>query len=193
MSQYRSNSDEDLVRLLSRHDHAAFVEIYDRYAGLLYVHARGKLRCRETARDLVQELFTAFWKNRATLNLRGSLSAYLYTAVRYRVINAITRKNLEHAYLNAPEQLLHAPVENVQADHHLREQQLKRLIEAEIDQLPERMRQIFRMSRQEHLTHKEIATELKLSEATVKKQVNNALKVLRVKLRPLLSLLLGIM
>lgn len=187
MSQYRSYSDEALVHLVADDDHAAYMEIYDRYAGVLYVHARKKLNDREEAKDLIQELFTSFWKNRAKLQLQTQLSNYLYTAIRYRIINCITHKKLESTYLESQKDIFH--FESVQTDYLLREKELKRLISSEVDCLPKKMREIFRMSRQLNLTHKEIAQELDLSEATVKKQVNNALKVLRVKLRPLFSFL----
>lgn len=190
MSQYRSYSDEALVHLVADDDHAAYMEIYDRYAGVLYVHARKKLNDREEARDLIQELFTSFWKNRAKLQLQTQLSNYLYTAIRYRIINCITHKKLESAYLESQKDIF--PYESVQTDHLLREKELQRLISCEVDCLPKKMREIFRMSRQLNLTHKEIAQELDISEATVKKQVNNALKVLRVKLRPLFSFLLSL-
>lgn len=188
MSQYRSYSDEELVHLLVMDDDVAYLEIYDRYAGLLYTHARKKLHCREEAKDLVQELFTTFWKNREGLNVHTKLSNYLYTAVRYRVINHLARKNLQAQYANSREDW--PQYETRQTDYSIREQQLQKLIEKEVNALPKKMREIFLMSRQLHLSHKKIASELNLSESTVKKQVNNALKVLRVKLRPLLSFLL---
>jgi len=56
------------------------------------------------------------------------------------------------------------------------------MIEQEIDALPEKMREVFRLSRDNGLSHKEIANQLSLSEYTVSNQITSALKVLRVKL-----------
>jgi RNA polymerase sigma-70 factor (ECF subfamily) len=78
--------------------------------------------------------------------------------------------------------------DNTTADYLVREKELGQLIENEIVRLPEKMQEVFRMSRQSHLSHKEIAQGLGLSETTVKKHVNNALKVLRPKFGTLLSL-----
>jgi len=75
------------------------------------------------------------------------------------------------------------------ADYLLRERELKQLIEAEARCLPKKMREIFYMSRELHLTHKEIAARLDLSPATVKKQVNNALKILRIKLEAFFAII----
>jgi len=65
---------------------------------------------------------------------------------------------------------------------------LEVLIEKEIACLPSKMRQVFELSRKANLSHKQIATQLDLSEKTVKNQVNNALKVLKLKLGSLMFL-----
>ncbi len=67
-------------------------------------------------------------------------------------------------------------------DFLVRENQLKILIDKEIELLPKRTREIFKLSRRENLSHKEIGAKLLISEQTVKTTINNALKILRVKL-----------
>ncbi|SFC00343.1 RNA polymerase sigma-70 factor, ECF subfamily [Parapedobacter composti] len=186
MSSYKSYTDSELLSLVAANNHGAYTEIYNRYAALLYVHARRKLADREDARDIIQELFTAFWNNRASLDEEIELSKYLYAAVRYKIINHFARKKLKTAYLDTLRNT--AEIERAAPDHRVRETELKQLIEREVNLLPRKMREIFCMSRQQNLSHREIAEQLHISEATVKKQVNNALKVLRVKLGPLLSL-----
>jgi RNA polymerase sigma-70 factor (ECF subfamily) len=66
-------------------------------------------------------------------------------------------------------------------DHLLRNNQLQLLIEKEIGYMPSKMREVFELSRKQHLTHKEIAAQLDLSEKTVRNQVNNALRILRAR------------
>ncbi|MNY64348.1 RNA polymerase sigma factor [compost metagenome] len=75
-----------------------------------------------------------------------------------------------------------AEKDNCITDHLVREKELSALIEREILALPPKMREVFELSRKGNLTHKEIAVKLNISEKTVKKQVNNSLKVLRTKL-----------
>ncbi len=180
MFSYRSYTDKELACLLAKGDHSAFTEIYDRYAGILYVHARKKLTNRETARDLVQDLFASLWNRRATFSKDTQLSGYLYAAIRYKVINRIIReKRLTEFEATLVDRVAE---EQVLTDYLVREKELRQLIEAEASRLPKKMREIFYMSRELQLSHKEIAEQLNLSQATVKKQVNNALKVLRVKL-----------
>jgi RNA polymerase sigma factor (sigma-70 family) len=66
-------------------------------------------------------------------------------------------------------------------DHGIRVKLLKEFIEKEVSNLPPKMREIFELSRNEHLSHKEIAHKLEVSEKTVRNQINNALKILRGK------------
>jgi RNA polymerase sigma-70 factor (ECF subfamily) len=181
MSSFNEYSDNELVSLLKSDNHGAFTEIYNRYSESLYLHGYKKLRDREQARDIVQDIFTVLWNRRTEFELHALLSAYLFTAVRNRVIKVIAHKNVESNYFS----LLGSYLEEGQAatDHFVRIKDLEAHIENEIDALPEKMQAVFRRSRQSNLSHKEIAQELNLSESTVKKQVNNALKILRVKLK----------
>jgi RNA polymerase sigma-70 factor (family 1) len=173
-------SDNELLSQLREGDHHAYTEIYNRYSGVLYVHAYNKLRDREESKDILQELFTAIWNNRSELEIRTNLSGYLYTAIRNRVFKQLSRKQREEQYTESIQQSVNEG--HCVTDHLVRENQLAAIIEKEINALPAKMREIFLLSRKAQLSHKEIAEQLGLDESTVKKQVNNALKRLRAKL-----------
>ncbi|MEQ7801481.1 RNA polymerase sigma-70 factor [Pedobacter sp. ASV1-7] len=180
MHKYCGLSDVELSDLLKSGDHFAYSEIYTRYKGPLYIHAYNKLRNREEAKDLVQELFTVLWNKRDTLLLTDNLASYLYGAVRNRVFRIIGRKGIESSYITSIQDSVNKS--NCVTDHRVRENLLQKMIDREIDSLPPKMKEVFLMSRKENLSHKEIADKLGITEPTVKKQVNNALKTLRVKL-----------
>lgn len=177
---YNTLTDQELVVLLKNDDRAAFTEIYNRYHAALYIHVFNKLRLREESRDIVHDLFASFWNKRADLELKGILSAYLYVSVRYKVFDFIARRETESRYISSLKNFVEQ--DSYITDHLVREKEFQTMIDKEIDALPTRMREIFLLSRKQHLSHKEIADKLGLSEQTVKKQVNNSLKVLRTKL-----------
>lgn len=180
MPAYGSLSDLELMDLLKSSDGIAYTELYNRYSGALYVHAYNKLRNKEEAKDAVQELFTKLWSNREKLSLNSNVISYLYAAVRNNVFRIIERKGLQSSYITS---ILHfAEQKNSITDHLVREKMLSAMIEREIAALPAKMREVFLLSRKANLSHKEIGVQLNLSQATVKKQINNALKILRVKL-----------
>lgn len=177
---YFSYSDEELFSLLKDGDHDAFTEIYHRYSGILYAHTLKRLQDSEEAMDIVHELFTSLWQKREVIEITSYPSGYLYTSVRNRVINRIAHKDISSKYYDFKQNANQFITGST--DHLVREKQLSEIIEQEINFLPQRMREVFELSRFQQMSHKEIAVKLDISELTVKKQVNKALRILRVKL-----------
>lgn len=180
MLNYETISDNELAELLRSGDRAAFTEIYNRYKWLLHTHAYKWMQDREEAKDIIHELFAALWTKREQLSFPDNLSAYLYTAVRNRIFNVISHQKVASQYLSSLQSFIDE--EQAAADHLVREKQMTLLIEKEIAALPAKMRAVFELSRKEQLSHKEIAEQLTISEQTVRKHVQHALKILRIKL-----------
>ena len=179
MTLYTTLTDHELVAFLKDGDKTAFTEIYNRYKGLLYIHAYNRLRNQQEADDVVHELFASLWTKREDLFLKTHLSGYLYQAIRNRIIDVISHKKVASAYMISLQHFIDHS--EAVTDHLVRENELSALIEKEISALPAKMREVFELSRKANLSHKEIAGKLELSEMTVKKHVNNALKILRSK------------
>ncbi|TKC60222.1 RNA polymerase sigma-70 factor [Pedobacter hiemivivus] len=177
-------SDQELLLLLKVGDRAAYEQIYHRYKFVLHNHAWNKTRNREESQDIIQEIFTMLWAKRETLDVNTNLSGYLYTSLRNYILNQIVHKEVQNKYIASIQSFVDQ--ESVIADHLVRENQLKALIEKEIGALPPRMKEVFLLSRRENLSHKEIAELLGTTEQTVKKQMTNTLKVLRKKLGTLI-------
>ncbi|UOE47491.1 RNA polymerase sigma-70 factor [Mucilaginibacter sp. SMC90] len=180
MSVFRSLTDAELLTKLQQGDVGAFTEIHSRYYAVLYRHALQRLEDNNEVQDILQELFSYLWDNRETIRFNVSLPAYLYAAVRNRVINVYRRNKQRYNYFDS----LQSIIENktAEADQNIRLKQLTELIEAEVEKLPPQMRLVFEMSRKQYLSHQQIAEELDISVLTVRKQVQNSLKILKVKL-----------
>lgn len=189
MNSYNAFSDAELTVFLKQQDQKAYTAIYDRYWALLFRHAGKMLKDEEQAADLIQDLFTVMWTNAETLEINTSLSSYLYASLRNRILKLIRREKVQINYLTTlPD--FEKEGHNI-TDEALREKELQFQIEKEIAMLPPKMRKIFELSRKAHLSYKQIAEETSIAEGTVKKQVYNALKILRAKLGMLL--LMGLM
>lgn len=180
MSIYNESTDQELAALVTQGNRLAFAEVYDRYKGVLFVHAYKRLNNQEEAEDVIHDLFATLWNKRDELNINSQLSGYLYTSVRNRIFKMISRKKIESEYMASLDTTVDQS--NFITDHKVRESELARLIEKEIDALPSKMREIFILSRQHNLNHKQIAEKLGISEQTVSKQITNALKILRMRL-----------
>lgn len=181
MSELSTVTDQQLADLLKEGNQEAFMQIYRRYERLLFLHAYKKLQNPEEARDVVSELFTNLWAKHESLTLNISLSGYLYTSLRNRIINLIAHKGIESEYIKAIEKFT-AQKRYEATDEAVRYKELLSIIDQEIAKLPTKMRAIFEMSRMEQLSHKEIAKRMGLSETTIKKQVQNALKIIKPKI-----------
>jgi len=180
MIDYNQLTDQELTVLLNQGDRLAFAQIYDRYKFILHAHAVNKLRDREEARDVIQEVFTYLWSKHDVINVSGNLPGYLYGSVRHAILNKVTRKQVQEKYLDSLKAF--SSQDNILTDHRIRENQLREQIEKEIMMLPPRMREVFELSRKRHLSHREIAWKLEISEQTVSKQITNAIKILKLKL-----------
>lgn len=186
---YSAHTDQELITLLRKGDHNAFTEIYKRYWSVLYLHARHMLRQEDQARDVIQEVFAAMWNKHTQIELTISLNAYLYKAVRNTILNIIRHGKVKENYLADLGDFIDQ--ERVETDELVRYNDLKRLIEREILNMPPKMREIFEMSRKEGLSHAEIGARLGISDLTVKKQVSKAVTILRKKFKiPLATLII---
>jgi RNA polymerase sigma-70 factor (ECF subfamily) len=173
-------SDEELLKEYQAGNRQAFELIYNRYKGVLYIHAYKMLRDEDEAKDVVQELFIKLYSKASVICLRTTLSAYLYASIRNRILDIIAHKRIKTDYLASLEDFVQQGVYTT--DQLMREKELAFQIEKEVSLLPEKMRQIFEMSRNANLSHKEIATKLDISDKTVKKQISNALKLIKLRL-----------
>jgi len=167
-------TDERLIALIQENNLAAFERIYNKYWSKLYLSAYNILRDRQVSEDITQEVLVNLWMKRANLQLT-SLNAYLYTAVRYQVFNVIRSGKVRADLFNHLEELF----SNNGGEDILSQKDINRLLEQGVAELPEKCRQIFIMSRKEHLTTKEIAERLGIAPKTVENQLTVALNRLR--------------
>jgi len=188
MAQPQSLTDHELTVLLSEGDSTAYTILYERYFGVLYLHARKKIRDSEEARDAVQDTFISLWKNKLNIDASKGIAPYLYTSLRNRIIDFFAKQDINSRYISSFSEFDKETY--CTTDHLIREKQLIEIIDKEISGLPPRMKEIFGLSRKEHLSHKEIAEQLGLSEHTVRTQVKQALRLLRNRLGFLLYLYL---
>ncbi|HEX8021968.1 RNA polymerase sigma-70 factor [Mucilaginibacter sp.] len=180
MALYSKYSDDDLIALLRQDDISAFTAIHSRYYGMLYQHAYKRLSDRDAVKDILQELFIHLWDQRRSIELKGNLQSYLCLVVRNKVLNVFKHEKIKSNYISS---LINFE-ETCQSttDENLRNKELVALVKAEVSALPPKMRLIFELSRDSNLSHNEIAEKLEISSLTVRKQVNNSLKILRARL-----------
>jgi RNA polymerase sigma-70 factor (ECF subfamily) len=189
MLKYKEISNDELVSLLKASDHSAYTEIYNRYFQLIYIHAYKKLQDKEQAKDVVHDVFAYLWFKRERISQVNDLAAYLFTATRNKIFDLFAHEKVEQKHYDSL-QNFHTRNTTYPTDEQARERDFKAYIDKQIANLPPKMRQIFELSRKDQLSYKEIAERLETTENNVSKQVNNAVRILRTKLGPLLFFLL---
>lgn len=186
-------SDHELIAAMKSGEQAVLKEIIDRYWQQLLGVAINRLHVLEDAEECVQDVFYNLWKKRETIELKYSLATYLSVAVKYQVFNLLDKKFRRITTTNlSDETFVEAPG---YADDYLLEKELFIQLENTIRQLPEKCRIVYRLSREEGKTNKQIAVTLAISEKTVEAHLTKALKDIRTNLTlatlPIFILLMG--
>lgn len=179
MKTLKSLTDQDLFDALKNADRRAFTEIYNRYWALLFLHAKKMVKDDDEAMDIIQDTFVYLWNKADEITISSSLSGYLYSSVRHRVLNIINRGKLKEKYIDS---LMSFDDSDPDSSEDLIAKELEIRIEEAIHQLPKKMRTVFEMSRKTNLSHKLISEELNISENTIKKQINRAIKSIKTHL-----------
>ena len=181
----RSQSPADLVARIRGGDARAFEELFRREYPALCRFADRYVRDGPASEDLVQDLFASVWANRMRLDVRGSLRAYLFTAVRNRALNVRKHTLVEREWArdeSAPEvRALHRPPRR--PDDLLDEAERNARVRAALAQLPERCRLVLQLRWHEQLSHADIASIMGISIKGVEIQLSRGLRTLRDRFR----------
>lgn len=178
MTIHHTCSDNQLTELLVLGDRQAFHEIYLRYWKKLYQFAEKKIP-KEAAEEIVQDVFVNTWQRHTEPII--NLNYYLFSATKYGILNYFKKQLTESEYVKHQKHL-RITVENT-TDYDLMLQELQTAIQEALLQLPEKTQQVFRLSRFDFLPHKEIATQLNISEKSIEYHITQAIKTLREYLK----------
>jgi RNA polymerase sigma-70 factor (ECF subfamily) len=167
-----------LVVRLKQSDAAAFCLLYDHHKSKLYGYCFKFTRCGEAAKEIVHDVFVKLWEEREQLNADLNISAFLFTIAKHKLINHIKQgaRNAAHvqAQMRSSTEACSRTEQGIEYGNYLE------LASQAITRLPPQRQLIFTMSRQQELSHQEIALALGISKNTVKEQIAQALKFLRL-------------
>ena len=178
--RYDLLQDAQLLSRVVEHDEKAFHEIYVRYWKQVFLLAYKKVRNKEVAEELTQNLFVSLWSKRNENNIQ-SLQGWLFGSIKYGIINYYKSQLVHEKYLTfiqggireqelTPEQLMLL-------------KDLSETIEKGIHLLPKKTQRVFKLSRVENRSVKEISQALNISEKAVEYHITQSLKLLRIYLK----------
>lgn len=177
--------EKQLINKLIEGDYPAFEKIYNLYVNRVYYFALRYLKNNLEAEEMVQEVFTKLWENRQNLNPELSFSGYLLTITKNTIFNE-NRKKVNHlAYCDYVLNFLQKHVRDLERE--IISQDLLSKVNQTIDSLPPKRQEIFKLSRLNGLSHKEISKQLNISEKTIETHMRLAFKDIRRDIEPLLK------
>lgn len=164
-----------LLEQIKDSSQAAFEEFFNIYQPAVFRFLFRFTGDKDVAEDLTQDTFIKFWYMREKIDLVLSPTAYLFKIARNSAINNITRSRLNEDF-DVDQQSNGDPQMEYEFSFLMDD------FQKAINELPERCRAVFILSRYENLSYLEISQALDISLQTVKNQMNKAISVLRVKL-----------
>ena len=177
MSNLSTLNDKDLVAFLIDGSQKAFEELYVRYKGRLIYFCKRFLKDQIGAEDVVADIFTQIWETRATLDREQSFSGYVHKMAQNRILNKFRQFDVHSRF--AQYILMNEKDSTNQTEDTIIFDDYAKLLNELIESLSPRQREIFRLSRVEGLTYKEISDLLKISVDTVQEHASNALKKIK--------------
>ncbi|OBQ55575.1 RNA polymerase sigma-70 factor [Tamlana sp. s12] len=177
------SSDKDVIQGLKSNDKKALTILYNNYWKVLYISSYNLLKDKEVCEEIIQDVFIDLWNKRKDLEIKVSLQSYLYACVRYKVYAEFRSNKIMRVELF---EKLDKRFQYTTPETKMMHKELQQYIEFVVESLPEKCKRVYKLSRNEQLSHKEISEQLGITVKTVENHITNALRVLRVSLGPVL-------
>ena len=172
---------EKIVTELSQDNDSALEELFNYYYPRLFNFSKSFLKIEDGIDDILQVVFVKIWQNRKSIKNSGTFNSYIFTITRNLLLNEQRSRLHKQSTKEEISKLSVAP------EYSLMEQieytDLKEKVDHIVNELPQRQKEIFVLSRTEGLSHKEIAEKLKISTKTVEYHITLAVRFLKDELK----------
>ncbi|MDD4191893.1 MAG: RNA polymerase sigma-70 factor [Mangrovibacterium sp.] len=180
--------DPELLTRLKTNDEGAFKVIFNKYYSRLYYFILEFIPRDDLAENIVQDTFLTLWKKRLELKDDSNLSAYLFTVAKKNCLYRLRDQRYQQklfvtAFANQDELDLNREVLNTLDSSSWTFEEINKIIEQTLEELPPQCKRVFTMSRFEEKKNKEIAEELNISVKVVEKHISKGLKKFRESLK----------
>mgnify|MGYP004507059833 FL=1 len=180
------SKDTSLLTAMQNGDRSAFDMLFQKYYSVLCAYCYRFVRL-EDAEEIVQDVMLWLWENRERPIIEYSLKQYLFKAVYHRCMTRVVQNEVKQRADTVYHERMSAMLQDVDI---YQVNELSRHIQKAINELPPAYKEAFIMHRFRNLSYKEAAELLNVSPKTVDYRIQQALKILRVKLKDYLPLIL---
>jgi RNA polymerase sigma-70 factor (ECF subfamily) len=179
--------DELLIDLIVQRDETALGELYDRYASLVYSIALRITGDRQTAEEVMQDVFQNIWQTAGGFRRQsGAVVGWIIGISRHRALDALRskRERARNRELTGMDSAYPLP-SNSGIEQDLEQRVLREVVRAALADLPLTQRQVIEMAYYGGMTQTEIAEQLGEPLGTIKTRLRLGLSKLRELLRTL--------
>lgn len=173
-----------LLKMVADDNRLAFNMFYDLYYDQIFRFSYYFLKDTEACREVVAETFFSIWQSRLKLKDIENIETYLFVTVRNEASRYLSRSSKSRFVSLEDTTLQLTARENESPEDKLLMEEMERILNRVIDELPEKCRLIFLLARQEGLKPKEIAERLSINENTVRVQMKIAIDKIVASLKP---------
>lgn len=173
----RLQEDIKLIKRLQKGDVEAFDLIYEKYAGKLYSFGLKYLRSKEESEELVQSVFIKIWENHRKLNKELSFKSYLFTIAYNDICKLFRKRNYMQKFIS--EAIYENSLSSTETEEKIDYQSTLNRVLQIIEKLPQRQKDVFKKSKLEGKSSREIARELGLSPGTIDNYVSASVRFIK--------------
>ena len=172
--------DDEVIINIKNGDVSAFENLYHLFYPKVYIFIEKHLQAPQDAEELTQDIFLKIWKNRASINLSQSIDGYIFKIAKNTLIDFYRKKKATNLSI---EKIQINSYQDIDPASQLHQKELAHLLTQAIENLPQKRKNIFLLSREEGLTYNQIANKLGISVKTVETQISLSLKSIKQKLK----------
>ncbi len=169
-----------ILSALAQDDEASLEKLFNHYYPRLFNFSKSILKLEDGIDDILQEVFVKIWKNRKNINSAATFNSYIFIITRNLLLNELRRKL---SFQNTKEEVKRLSLANEYSlSEQIDYQELKEKIDAFVEELPDRQKEVFLLSRSKGLSHKEIAEKLGIKPKTVEYHITLAVRCLKERI-----------
>lgn len=180
--------DHQLLKKIKSDNEKAFEQLFEKYYEPLVRFAYRYVGSVHIAEELVQDVFAVLWEDRKKLDTKGSIKSFLYQSTRNNALDHIRHQKVVEKYEELVVNYLYDRNHEIELIDSTGEE-FRIAVQDAIEELPEQTKYIYKLSRKDGLTYKEISSVLGISDKTVESHMSKALSILRRKLSKFISAL----
>ena len=180
-------NDQQIMESISHDNHVAFSMLFERWYKELVVYANIFIHDTDKCEDIVQSVFARLWENRHELKINTSVAAYLHGSVKNQCLNSLKHEKIRNEY-QIYVTAFQDDFEDLNKSLNFKECLEK--FNKSVDELPEKYREIFVLSRIHGRKYDEIAAKIGVSKRTVEERMRKAILILKSLMKDFLIILM---